>query len=168
MGEMKTVVVEMKQNMDNVVFLINEIKYTFPIPETIKNFLRFGFLNNKIFFKMFLFFFLFVENFVEEGQNTPQVPHCHSTISFVLCTAVIYGTPFFYPYIYRPFFYWITRADFVLGSISIRQSKALIRDAFTVAVVGVEKLIRQVIGLFCVLTPLNSTSLLWIVCVFTA
>ena len=53
MGEMKTVVVEMKQNMDNVVFVINEIKYTFPIPETIKKFLRFGFLNNKIFFKMF-------------------------------------------------------------------------------------------------------------------
>ena len=50
---MKTVVVEMKQNMDNVVFVINEIKYTLPIPETIKFFLRFEFLNNKIFFKMF-------------------------------------------------------------------------------------------------------------------
>ena len=51
---MKTVVVEMKQNMDNVVFVINEIKYTLPIPETIKKILRFGFLNNKIFLKCFI------------------------------------------------------------------------------------------------------------------
>ena len=51
---MKNIIIEMKQNMDNVVFVIKEIKYTFPIPETIKKFLSFGFLNNKIFFKCFI------------------------------------------------------------------------------------------------------------------
>ena len=49
---MKNIIIEMNPNMDNLQFLIDNTKYTFPIPEVIKQILP---ISNKfkIFFKMF-------------------------------------------------------------------------------------------------------------------